>query len=1129
MFKSVPNQVDFVKQEHEVLDFWERSDAFRKLQRKNRGHARFSFIDGPITANNPMGVHHAWGRTYKDVFQRYKAMCGFDQRWQNGFDCQGLWVEVNVERDMGFESKKDIEDFGLAEFVNLCKQRVLEYAAVQTEQSIRLGYWMDWNDPAALRELKAMMAEDPTQVRTIQGPNGPVTGMVEQIVGRLGLRELGGSYFTFSNENNYNIWTALKKCHDNGWIYKGRDVMPWCARCGTGISQHEIVTEGYQELTHPSIFLRFPLRNRPGEDLLVWTTTPWTLTSNVGAAVHPDLPYVLVQQGEHKFWLSRGAVDNALRGEYTMLDQKPGAELEGWAYDGPFDELPAQRASGSVEAHRVVLWDEVGETEGTGIVHMAPGCGAEDFQIGKQEGLPAIAPLDDGGIFVDGFDWLTGMSVRETAQPIFDNLAAKGLLYRLEDYTHRYPVCWRCHEELVFRLVDEWFIGMGDLLDKPYEAVTAEEKASRLRYQIMDSVQDTRWIPDFGFEREMDWLRNMHDWMISKKRYYGLALPIWECNQCGWFDVIGSQEELKERAIEGWEEFEGRTPHRPFVDAVKIRCEQCGATISRIPDVGNPWLDAGIVAFSTLQYRTNPDYWRRWFPADLITESFPGQFRNWFYSMLAMSTIMERKTPFRTVQTYATLFAEDGQEMHKSWGNAIEFNEAADTMGVDVMRWMYCAHKPETNLLFGYHRADETRRRFLIPLWNVYSFFVTYATLDNWTPNPQSPIPYANLSELDRWILARTNQVVARVTECMDEYDPYGAVLVLEPLLDDLTNWYVRRSRRRFWKGEHDTDKDAAYATLYRVLLTLCKLLAPMVPFVTEVMYQNLARSVDEKACVSVHHCVWPMADKKAVDQELLDRMALAMQVAALGRSARSTSGVKLRQPLARARVYTGCRGVNLGTLAELVTDELNVKALEFVEEESDLVRYEIGLLPNVLGPKHGRRFPLLRKRVASGDTALFARRFQSGLSVVVDLDDGGPVVELLPEEVEVRLLGREGYAVAEEKGIIVAIDVTLTPELEREGLARDLVRRIQTLRKEADFQIDDRIVTYYQAGAQPAAAGASNGGDGLEAIVEEWGDFIRAETLSLELVPGPVPDDVARQASLQLGSQPLTLGVKKV
>jgi isoleucyl-tRNA synthetase len=1117
MFEPVPNQVDFVKLEHEVLDLWRRSDAFRKLQAKNRGRARFSFIDGPITANNPMGVHHGWGRTYKDVFQRYKAMRGFDQRWQNGFDCQGLWVEVNVERDMGFETKRDIEAYGLADFVSLCKQRVLKYSAVITEQSVRLGYWMDWNDASVLRYLESKMAENPLQVITVEGPRAPVTGTVEQIVSRMGLPELGGSYFTFSDENNYTIWGALKKCHQNGWIYRGTDVMPWCARCGTGISQHEIVTEGYQELSHTTVFLRFPLRIRPGEDLLVWTTTPWTLTSNVGAAVHPELPYVLVEQGGRRLWLSKGALGNAIRGAYTVLDELPGAALEGWTYDGPFDELPAQQESGSTAAHRVILWDQVGEAEGTGIVHIAPGCGAEDFYLGKRYGLPVLAPLDENGIFLDGFGWLTGMSVHQVAQPIFDDLKAKGTLYRLEDYTHRYPICWRCHQELVFRLVDEWFISMGDVVDKPYEQVTEAEKATRLRYQIMDSVQETRWIPDFGFEREMDWLRNMHDWMISKKRYWGLALPIWECAICGWFDVIGSQEELKTRAVAGWEEFEGHTPHRPYVDSVRIRCERCGSVVRRIPDVGNPWLDAGIVAFSTMGYRTDPDYWRQWFPGDLISESFPGQFRNWFYSMLAMSTIMERRAPFRTVQTYATLLAEGGQEMHKSWGNSIEFNDAADQMGVDVMRWMFCTHKPEQNLLFGYQRADETRRRFLIPLWNVYSFFVTYANLDGWAPSsgqlsfsPQSPA-------LDRWILARLSQTVSRVTECLEQYDPYSATLAIEPLLDDLTNWYVRRSRRRFWKSEHDADKEAAYSTLYHVLVTMCKLLAPLVPFVTEAMYQNLVRSSDRGACESVHHCDWPTADLSTVDQDLLERMALAIQIAALGRSARSASNVKLRQPLGRALVFAGDQAVRLDALADLVTDELNVKDLQFVAEEAALVDHEIGLLPSILGPKHGRRFPLLRKAVATADASALARRFRAGLSIVVELEDGGPAVELLPQEVEVRSRGREGFAVAEERGLLVAIDVTLTPELAGEGLARDLVRRIQTMRKAADFHLSDRIVVFYDCD------------EDLAAVVEQWSDYIQGETLSRELVAGPLPGDLDRRETFSLEGHDVSIGVRRV
>jgi len=1099
MFKPVPSSIDFVAQEHEILDLWERTQAFQKLVRLRRDAHRWSFTDGPITANNPMGVHHGWGRTYKDLYHRFWAMKGYRTRYQNGFDCQGLWVEVEVEKELGFQSKQDIEEYGVARFVCKCKERVLRYAAIQTEQSIRLGYWMDWNAPDFLRDLAHKLEENPDEIITVEGPAGPVTDTVERIVARLGLPELGGSYFTFSTENNYMIWTMLKRCWERGWLYKGRDVMPWCPRCATGISQHEIVTEGYREMTHPSVTLRFPLRERPGESLLIWTTTPWTLTSNVAAAVGPELTYVKVRQGDETFYLSKGTLP-VLDGKYEVLDEMPGTALEGWTYDGPFDELEAQQAAGGPQAHRVILWDEVGEAEGTGIVHIAPGCGAEDFALSKEYDLPAIAPLDEEGVFLEGFGPLAGTHVSESAERVFENLRGKGLLYKVADYTHRYPVCWRCSTDLVFRLVDEWFISMDEL-----------------RHDMIEVTKQIRWIPSFGLDRELDWLRNMHDWMISKKRYWGLALPIWECGECGHFTVIGDERELRERAVAGWEEFEGHTPHKPWVDAVRITCPECGAEVSRIPDVGNPWLDAGIVSFSTLQYRTNPAYWREWYPADWISESFPGQFRNWFYSLLAMATVLENSPPFMSCFGYATLLAEDGREMHKSWGNAIEFNEAADRMGVDVMRWLYCAHKPENNLLFGYSKADEVRRQFLIPLWNVYSFFVTYANIDRWEPdravNWETDYQSANL--LDRWILARLNQVVARVTDCLDNYDAYGATLAVEPLLDDLTNWYVRRSRRRFWKSEQDADKNAAYATLYRVLTTLCRLLAPFTPFVTEAMYQNLVRSVDADAPESVHHTDWPRANEAAVDELLLTRMALARQVVALGHSARNSKNIKLRQPLARALVHLEPDAGELDDeLVALVQDELNVKQVAFVDDVSDLIAYR--LLPDnkVLGPRFGKRFPAVRAELAAQEPLAAVRRLHAALPLRIEVE--GEEVELAPEEVLVREEPQEGLAVASERGVTVAVDAVLTPDLVGEGLAREVVRRVQNLRKEAGFNLDDRIVTTYQAEGELADA------------VEAWRDFIAAETLSVELKAGPPSDGEAAAGEERVGGHFLRLSVRR-
>jgi isoleucyl-tRNA synthetase len=708
------------------------------------------------------------------------------------------------------------------------------------------------------------------------------------------------------------------------------------------------------------------------------------------------------------------------------------------------------------------------------------------------------------------------MNVHDVRQPIFESLKNKQLVHRIEDYTHRYPVCWRCGQELVFRLVDEWFIRMGEQLDRPFAQVTDKEKEDNLRYQIMDIVQsETNWYPSFGLEREMDWLRNMHDWMISKKRYWGLALPIWEC-ECGHFEVIGSRRELAERAIRGWEEFDGHTPHRPWIDVVQIQCPQCGKSVNRIPDVGNPWLDAGIVGLSTVRYRSDREYWEKWTPADLISESFPGQFRCWFYSLLTMSTVMTRRSPFRDCYTYGLLYAEDGRQMHKSWGNAIWFDDAAETMGVDVMRWMYCMHKPEQDLLFGYQGADETRRRFLIPLWNVYAFFSNYARLDNWLPQDE-PLSAKDLNLLDRWVLAKLQKLIADVTREMDDYDIYDAAHLLEPFVDELSNWYVRRSRRRFWRGadETDRDKDAAYSTLYTVLVTLCQLLSPFVPFAVETMYQNLVRNADANAPDSVHHLDWPKPDQSFIDEDLIADMEMAITVSSLGHSARNAANIKLRQPLARAIVVADIRQqARLENLSDIVLDELNVKQIEFVREADDLVHYEIGLNPRLLGPKHGPLFPELRKAVAARNALSFARALQAGESVTVNV--GGTDIEVLPTEAQVRMRAREGMAVADAAGIVVGIDTALTPELVTEGLARDIVRRIQDARKSAGFEIEDRIQLCYQAG------------DKLRGVLTSLGQYIADETLAVSLQEGEALEG-GYVETFSVGNEEMAVSIRRV
>ena len=1105
MFQPVTTKPDLVALEHEVLRFWRDHRTFEHLRRQNAGGERWSFLDGPITANNPMGVHHAWGRTYKDLFQRFRAMLGHDQRWQNGFDCQGLWVEVNVERDLGFSSKRDIEAFGIAEFVSLCKQRVLTYAARQTEQSIRLGYWMDWNDPQELLQLRDLLAADPGQVATIDGPDGPVTDTVEMLVGRLGMPDVGGSYFTFSNENNDLIWGFLAECHRRGWVYRGHDTMPWCPRCGTGLSQMEM-NEGYQDREDPGLTVRLPLLDRPGESLLVWTTTPWTLAANVAAAVGPELRYVRVRQGEQAFWLGKGTLRQALVGPFEVLEERPGVDLVGWRYEGPFDELPAIRAAFADAAyeHRVIAWDEVGEEEGTGIVHIAPGCGAEDYQLGVALGLPIVGPIDEDGRYYPGFGWLAGREAPGATEAIIDSLEQRRFFYHLEPHVHRYPHCWRCNTPLLFRLVDEWYISMGEVYDRPREQLTAAEIDASLRYQIMEVVDRIRWIPGFGYERELDWLLNMRDWMISKKRYYGLALPIYDCQACGTFDVIGGHAELRERAAEGWEQFEGHTPHRPFVDAVRIACRTCGELVSRIEDVGNPWLDAGIVPFSTMHYREDPAYWAQWFPADFITESFPGQFRNWFYAMLAMSTVLRREEPFRTIFGYATLFGEDGRPMHKSWGNAIEFDEAAERMGVDVMRWMYVSARPDDNILFGWHAADESRRELLV-LWNVYAFHVTHARLTGWDPSDPAPA-VAGRRPLDRWILSRAAWLAETAERSLRDYDSLAAARAVKSYIADLSTWYVRLSRKRFAPANDAADRAAAFATLQEALLAGVRVMAPLLPYLSEDIYRNLAAG-RPGAPESVHLTRWPTAELAGRREPVLEAgMSIVQRAVDLARTLRSGAGLRTRQPL--ARLWIALPGMELpdrDQLLELLAQEVNVKSVEIIDDEHDLVERRVKPLLPRIGRRLGPAIPAVMDAARSG---------------AFEINDDGSValagVTLAPDEVEILAAPRPGTAVAHDEGLVVVIDTELTPELRAEGDARELQRAVQDLRREAELELDARIVLYLELGAEASAR------------LRPWLDGLAAETLADELVVGAVPPGVtASGVTLEDGRVRIGLAVR--
>jgi len=1036
MFEPVPTQPDLIPGEHAVLKFWAENETFNKVRAKNENGPVWSFLDGPITANNPMGVHHAWGRTYKDVFERYHAMMGHRQRYQNGFDCQGLWVEVEVEKELGFKTKKDIEEYGIARFVEKCKERVRTYSAIQTEQSIRLGYWMDWDN----------------------------------------------SYYTMTDENNYTIWRFLRKCHDRGLIYKGTDVMPWCPRCGTGISQHEM-HEGYREVTDPSIIVRMPIRGREKEYLLVWTTTPWTLAANVACAVHPDLPYSKVEQDGEVYYLGRNCVGQMQdKGAFKVLKDVPGSELLGLEYDGPFDELPA--SADAKAAHRVVAWSMVSDDEGTGIVHIAPGCGKEDFDLlGGLGGFPVIAPLNEAGVYVDGFGPLSGKFAGDVKDDVFASLREKGMYYKGGPYTHSYPHCWRCSTALLFRHVHEWYVNMS------------------WRDEIKEVAKQVRWIPEWGLDRELDWLDNMRDWMISKKRYWGLALPIFEC-ECGWFDVIGSRDELKERAVAGWDEFDGHTPHRPHIDAVRVKCGKCGKEAPRIKDVGNPWLDAGIVAYSTVNYSTDREYWAKWIPADLVTECFPGQFRNWFYAMLAMSTMMENVPPFKTLLGHALVRDEKGEEMHKSSGNAIWFEHAAEKMGVDVMRWIFCRHNPVNNLNFGYGIGKETERKVINTLWNVYVFLANYARLDGFDPGGEQ-VPVAERQDLDRWLLSNLQLLIARAHDAMGNYLMHGFVEQTERFIDGLSNWYVRRSRRRFWRtrDESDRDKLAAYQTLYAALVTLCKLIAPICPFVTERIYQNLVRGADPAAPESVHLCDYPQADEALIDEGLSKQMDCVTEVVSAALGLRSAKQLRVRQPLAEMSVFSKDAELRAGVerFQEHIKDELNIKSVTVAEAPS-LARKVIADLSR-LGPRFGKnagRVNAAIKSMNQDELASALERNAAGFSIEIE----GESFPVLLEDVTIEQEWPEELAHAEEHNFIVALNTELTDELVAEGMARDIVRHVQQLRKDAGLEMNERVRLRYDTGHEALAS-----------AVERWTDYIKAETLALSVDRGLLdePDRAAK------------------
>jgi isoleucyl-tRNA synthetase len=1014
MFAPLPDKPDHDPLEREILALWEREGTFETLREQTAKGPRFSFVDGPVTANKSLAVHTAWGRTLKDVFQRYKALRGHHQRYQNGFDCQGLWIEVGVERELGLNSKREIEEFGLAEFARRCREKVIWSATELTEGSKRLGQWMDW----------------------------------------------GADYFTFSDTNIEYIWRFLKLMHERERLYVGHRSTEWCPRCGTSLSQHELSQSGvYQDRSDPSLFVRFPLRERQNESLVIWTTTPWTLPANVAAAVNPTADYGLRSNGE---WVAVARYP-----EETFVRTVRGEELVGLRYDGPFDTLPP----GAGVEHRVIPWDEVSLDEGTGIVHIAPGAGSEDFELSRELDLPVLTPVDESGRFYDEYGWLHGLSTGDAADQIVGDLGERGLLVHAGLYEHRYPHCWRCDTPLIFRISDDWFLAVDEL-----------------RQPLLDANATVEWTPAYMGKRMDDWLRNMGDWNISRRRYYGLPLPFYPCD-CGHLNVIGSKAELIERAtvpVEGLEEL-----RRPWIDDVSIRCEECGEPVQRILEVGDVWLDAGIVPFSTLGWESPeyvpegyatgaargltradlPDhaYWEQWFPADWVSE-MREQIRLWFYSQLFMSVALTGRAPFTRVLGYEKMLDEQGREMHGSWGNQIEAQDAFARMGADVMRWQYCAQPPDRNLLFGFGPAHEIQRK-LLTLWNCATFLVQYGNVEGFVPRDGDleEGPDAELQPLDRWLVARTRQLVRDATAGYERWLTVDVIRAFEAYVDDLSNWYIRRSRRRFWDGD-----EVALRVLWHALVQTIRVIAPVMPFLAEHLWQVLVRAPCADAPASVHLAGWPR--ELELDEALLAEVADVRRVVALGHQARQAAGLKVQQPL-RTLVVEGA------SLAEAqaaeVRDELRVKDVRF-----DAVDAELLVKPNlpVLGPKLGRELGTVREALRAGEfEELGEGRFRAAGH------------ELGPDEVLVERAGKEGWAVAAEDGVTVALDTTVDEELDRERRVYELIRHVNALRKESGLELSDRIALTIPAG---------------DADLLEHADWIRAETLatSLEAAAGDAP-----------------------
>lgn len=1020
MFKPVSSRLNIPAEEEAQLRFWKANEIFKKSSDDRRERPPFVIFEGPPTANGKPGVHHVLARAFKDMFPRYKTMRGYFVDRRGGWDTHGLPVEIEVEKQLGFTHKSQIEEYGIAKFNKLCRESAFSRIQDWERMTDRIGYWVDLNR----------------------------------------------AYITYKNEYIESVWWLLKAMWDKKLLYQGHKVVPYCPRCGTPLSDHEVAL-GYEDTEDPSVYVRFPLVDEDDTSLLVWTTTPWTLPGNVAVAAHPDVEYAVVTAeglGTEKLILAKDLIEKTFGDRpYQILKTMKGKALKGKKYAPLFTFLSVDKP-----AHYIVNADYVTTEDGTGLVHIAPAFGMEDMEVAKKYDLPLILTIDDEGRFVKAVHPWAGVFVKEADPEITRNLHERGLLFNAGKMTHTYPFCWRCRTPLLYMARPTWFI-----------------RTSVKKERMVELNQNINWVPEhIKNGRFGNWLENNIDWALGRNRYWGTPLPVWECPDCRHQVCVSSREELSKLSGQNLSELE---LHRPYVDEIHFACPACGHGIMRrVVELIDVWFDSGSMPYAQWHYPfEHLDEFKAQYPADFICEAVD-QTRGWFYSLHAIGSLVFDSNAYKNVICLGLILDEAGQKMSKSRGNVVDPWEVINEYGADPMRWyMYTSSPPGNERRFSKDLVGEVVRSFLLTLWNTYSFFVTYANLDQWTPD--SPV-IPQFSDLDDWLLSSLETLVRDVTKAYEEYDVIGATRPIEGFVDQLSNWYLRRSRRRFWKSESDADKAAAYETLYKALVTLSKLIAPTMPFMAETIYRNLVCSIDEQAPISVHLADWPLADESLINEKLNSDMSIVMKLASLGHSARNKSNIKVRQPLSEAAFAVGKaeEGEVIQKFRDILEDELNVKQVRLLGGSEEAVSYSLNPLPKQLGQKYRNLSPQIRKAILDLPAQESALKLLEGFNLVVQVD--GKYYEIQPDEVEVHTASKAGYEVAGEGAYMAALVTTLTPELFHEGLAREFVRRVQDLRKTSGLEISDRIRISFQASEE------------LGKAIRDFFNYIANETLAVEI-----------------------------